>query len=109
MRPHLPFRLSVLPAVLMAALAGCAAVPPLPQIDDSAAQAAPYPALIPLGPVIAAAGEAGTAATGAPASAAMDSRLAALAARAAVLRGPVVPDATARRLAASLRQPLSLR
>ena len=80
-------------------LGACAALPALPPHDDAAAQSAPYPALIPLGPVLAQA-----AGTGAPAPTAdVEARLSALAARAAALRGPVVGDATSARLTNALR------
>lgn len=89
-----------------AALALCTALgacsnffPELPPPDDAGAQEAAYPALIPLGPILAQARGAAQPATGESDAA----RLAALAARAEALRGPVVPDATSARMTNSLR------
>ncbi|QQA43676.1 hypothetical protein [Pelagovum pacificum] len=81
-------------------LAGCASIPALDgRVSDEVA-ALPYPDLVPLGPVVAegrALGQGG--ATGEALSTAVDSRAAALRARAAALRPPVVDDATRDRMA----------
>ena len=69
---------------------------PDPQFDDTAARAAPFPLLVPIDTLV----------SQAPATAAPDgppaSRIAALNARAARLRGPVVDSATRARMRAGV-------
>lgn len=97
MRPAL-----LCPALLCFAplLAACAAFPALDTRMTAADRAAPIPALVPLGPLLAAADARG-AQQQPPAD--LAGRVAALAARAAALRGPVLDAATADRIAARVR------
>lgn len=69
-------------------LSACVTVPDLDTEISAAAQAAPYPDLVALGPILAQAGQVTP-----PDSAGMDARIAALQARAAALRGPVIEPA----------------
>ncbi len=85
----------LIPLIVISALSGCAAFPLLDTRIDPAAAAAPYPALIPLGPLLTQAGTGGVAPL---ASAGLSGRLSALAARAAALRGPVIDSATRARM-----------
>ncbi len=79
------------PLVLVSLLAGCAGAPTLPGDATDADRNAPYPVLVPLGPILAAAAVPGTP----DPSAGIDARVAALNARADALRGPVLDPATA--------------
>jgi hypothetical protein len=73
-------------------LAACAQVPALDGRIPAADRAAPPPALVPLGPILALAG------AGAPAPVTLEARLDRLSARAAILRGPVLSAADRARL-----------
>ena len=82
------------------ALASSACVP-APDFSDRVSEeirAAPYPRILPTGPLLARAG-AGPAQTGD--AAALRARAARLQARAAALRGPVIPAAERQRMAAA--------
>ncbi|MCC7321502.1 MAG: hypothetical protein IT542_11070 [Rubellimicrobium sp.] len=81
------------PLILALLTAACTQFPELDARLTAADRSAPYPALVPLGPLIAAAGADDRAAL--PDLAA---RIAALRARAARLRGPVIAPADALRL-----------
>lgn len=86
--------------VLALLLSACAGFPALDARMTEADRTAPWPALVPLGPVLAAA----DARAGAPPPAGdLPARIAALNARAAALRGPVIDAATAARIADALR------
>lgn len=79
---------------LTLALSACASFPELDARLDAADRNAPWPELVPTSQLIAAAG-----APGAPAASAdLAARIAALDARAAALRGPVIDPAEAVRL-----------
>ena len=80
-------------ALALLLLAACAEVPALDARLTDADRNAPFPALVPLGPILAA---ADSTATTAPAS--LDARLNRLAARAALLRRPVLTAADRARL-----------
>lgn len=82
--------------LLILALAGCAAFPELDARLTEADRTAAPPALLPLGPLLAAAD--GIAATPAPD---LSARIRALDARAAALRGPVIDAGGADRIAAA--------
>lgn len=82
-------------------LAGCTDFPALDGTISPALQNAPYPDLVPLSPIVAQAGAADYG--GASAAADLAPRLAALRARAAGLRGPVIPAPTRSRMLRGLR------
>ena len=82
--------------VLTLCLAACAEFPALDARIGPEAAAAPYPALVPLAPILAAADSQPRAAAGVEAG--LASRIAALRARAATLRGPVLTTADRQRL-----------
>ena len=85
---------------LLCLTAACTQFPELDATLDQATLDAPYPDLVPLGPLLAQAdGIAQTGQTSATAQASFDSRLARLRAQAARLRGPVVDRATRARMA----------
>lgn len=91
-----------LPAALMVTLfAGCAQLPALDGTITPELEAAAYPDLVPLGPVLASAQSAGTDPLGL--TTAIDGRVAALKARAARLRGSVLSGAEQQRLAKGLQ------
>lgn len=79
-------------------LAGCGARPDFGP-DDGAAARAGYPAILPLGPLLA---QAGGGVITPDFTAAIEARGAALRARAAALRRPVIDAATRARMAAAL-------
>jgi predicted glycosyltransferase len=80
--------------LVLTLVAGCGRPPDLGLAMDSGERDRPPPALVPLGPLIAAAGAPGAAgAEGAAAAADLAARAAALRARAALLRGPVLSEA----------------
>lgn len=82
------------------ALSACADFPALDARMTEADRNAPFPGLVPLGPLLAAA----DARAGSPPPAAdLPGRIAALNARAAALRGPVIDAATTARIADALR------
>lgn len=85
-------------------LTACTEFPALEGTIAPAQANAPYPDLVPLAPLIAQA-NAGSAAQDSAqnAQAALDPRLAALRARAARLRGPVIPPAQAARMRRGVR------
>lgn len=86
-------------ASLILGLAACAEIPALDDRLTEADRTAPYPQLTALGPVLARADDAASAARETAAGAgAVDARVADLRARAAALRGPVVPAATRERM-----------
>ena len=80
--------------LVLPVLAACAQFPALDAQLTAADRAAPYPALIPLGPLLARADAMGSAPAPSP-----EQRVAALAARAAALRRPVLTPADRARLA----------
>lgn len=84
--------------LLALSLAACTQFPELDARLTEADRTAPYPALVPLAPLLARA----DAASAAPV-ADLAGRLAALNARAAALRGPVIDAATTGRMAAGVR------
>lgn len=86
------------PLVLMAA---CTQFPALDRTITPELAAAEYPALVPLGPVLAAARTPGVDPV--QSTAAIDGRVAALRARAARLRGAVLSGAETQRLAQGFR------
>jgi hypothetical protein len=80
-------------SLLLVLLAACTQAPVLPGDRAPDVQNAPYPALAPLGPILDAAGLSGET----DPAGTLDSRAAALDARGAALRGPVLDaDALAR-------------
>ncbi len=83
-----------------AALAGCAQFPQLDRTITPALEAAPYPDLVPLGPVLARAQATGVDPV--RGNAVLDARVAALRARAARLRGSVLTGRESQRLAQGL-------
>ncbi|SLN40249.1 hypothetical protein [Pseudooctadecabacter jejudonensis] len=87
------------------ALSACAEFPELDQRISPQLAAAPVPDLIPLAPLIAQAGADGAAgaATAETTARSLSGRVAALNARAARLRGPVLPPATRARLLRGVR------
>ncbi len=86
--------------ILVTALAACAQFPALEGRVSAVDRAAPFPILVPLGPLIAlAGGDAGTM----PAAAGLEGRIAALNARAAALRGDIIDPATRARMQAGVR------
>lgn len=88
------------PILLICALAACA---PFPQIGTVTNPDAPYPDLVPLGPLLAQADAPGQIT---PASVAdLSARVAGLQARAARLRGPVIDPGTRARMRAGIAQP----
>jgi hypothetical protein len=91
-RALIPLVLIALPALV----AGCTQFPALDRTLTPALEAAPYPALVPLGPVLAAAQRTGLDPQ--QANAALDARVAALKSRAARLRGSVLSGAERVRL-----------
>ncbi len=95
-------------AILLLVLAGpfalvgaCTQFPALDRTITPELEAADYPALVPLGPVIAAARDTDT--DPARTTAAIDARVAALRARAARLRGAVLSGPERQRLAEGLQ------
>lgn len=87
--------------VLVLGIGGCAQFPELEGLVDDATRSAPYPDLVPLGPILS------RADAGAPArdpGAGVLARAAALEARAARLRGPVIDAATRARMARAALQ-----
>lgn len=84
--------------VVILVLSACAAPPAIDARLTAADRTAPFPDLVPLGPILAAADATGTA----PPVGLAD-RIAALAARAQDLRGPVIDAATRQRFAQALR------
>ena len=103
MRPFPPVR-ALLP-VLCLALAACVERPDVAARIDPAALAAPTPALVPLGPLLASAAALGATPVAGP----PEGRIAALNARAARLRGPVVDAATRARMAEAARRGAAIR
>jgi hypothetical protein len=87
------------PLILLSLLSGCAEFPALEGTIDAAAMNAPYPQLIPLDPLLA---QVGGLASATAASVGLGGRVAALAARAAALRGPVIEPATRARMRAGI-------
>ncbi|KPP85044.1 MAG: hypothetical protein HLUCCA08_11745 [Rhodobacteraceae bacterium HLUCCA08] len=86
-------------ALLLPALAGCADLPALEGRVSADIAAAPYPAITPLGPILARADALAVSGRASPAALApVEARLAALRARADALRGPVIPPAQRARL-----------
>jgi len=85
----------LLPLILVLWVGGCADFPELDGLVDDRGRAAPYPDLVPLGPILAQAGAAGPRAD--PGAGVLD-RAAALSARAARLRGPVIDAGTRARM-----------
>ena len=81
-------------------LAGCADAPSLDGRISAAAAAAPYPTLQPLAPLLARAARPGRIDTASTLR--MDGGVAALRARAAALRGPVVDASTRARMQAGV-------
>ncbi|MBI1416092.1 MAG: hypothetical protein GC146_02615 [Limimaricola sp.] len=98
------------PALLATALAlalgltGCAAPPRTMSASSAAAEAAPFPALVPLDPLLVAAGQPrNTPPVAAPdLSAPILARVSALRARAASLRAPAIDAATLARIRAGI-------
>lgn len=89
------------PLFIALAMGACTTFPELDRTVTPALEAAPYPALVPLGPVLA---QATTSADGArQANATLDARVAALKARAARLRGSVFNGPEQQRLAQGLQ------
>lgn len=86
---------------LIAALAACAQFPELDRTITPELQAADFPALVPIGPLIAGAQTDGVDAG--QANAQIDARVAALRARAARMRGSVLTGRERQRLAQGLR------
>ena len=85
---------------LLCVTTGCTQFPELDATLDQATLDAPYPDLVPLGPLLTQAdGMAQTGQTSAAALASFDSRLARLRAQANRLRGPVVDRVTRARMA----------
>lgn len=86
-------------ALILVTLAACTGFPALEgRVPDDVAQA-PYPAIAPLGPLLARADALATSGRTSPAALApVDARLAALSARADALRGPVIPPAQRARM-----------
>ena len=97
-QPDIPMRL-LLPCLLL--LAACTEFPALEGTVPPAQANAPFPALVPLAPLVAQAETPQTDAAGA--EAALAPRLSALRARAARLRGPVIPPAQRARMLRGLR------
>ena len=87
------------PLLLCLALAGCAEAPSLDGRISAAAAAAPYPVLQPLAPLLAQAAQPGRITPQTPRQ--LEGGAAALRARAAALRGPVVDAATRARMQAA--------
>lgn len=75
-------------------LPGCAPFPQIAGVDTSQSAQAPFPQLVPIGTVLAAAPQGAP-----PAATDLNNRIAALQARAAQLRAPVVDAATRARMA----------
>lgn len=84
--------------ILSLALSGCGDIPALDQAISPAAERADYPALIPLEGIM---GTPDDQTAGPDLEASLDRRLAALRARAAALRGPVIDEAGKARLGAN--------
>lgn len=82
-------------------LGACTQFPALDRTITPELEAANYPALVPLGPVLASAEQTGVEPV--QANAAIDARVAALRARAARLRGSVLTGAERQRLSQGLR------
>lgn len=89
------------PALLLAAVAGCTPFPDLDFTQTAALEAAPYPTLVPIEPILASVDAAPTDA--ATETAALNARVAGLRARANRLRGSVLSGAERNRLQAGLR------
>lgn len=79
--------------LVLTLVAGCGRPPDLGLAMDSGEGDRPPPALVPLGPLIAAAGAPGAEGAEGAAAADLAARAAALRARAALLRGPVLSEA----------------
>jgi hypothetical protein len=92
---------AILPLILLCLAAGCTQFPALDRTLTPELQDADYPELVPLGPVLASAQRSG--ADPARQNTAIDSRVAALQARAARLRGSVLNGAERVRLEEGLR------
>ena len=86
--------------IILVCLAGCADIPELP--GTMIAGDAPYPALIPIDGLLAAAGSAAAMRAAAAGSAGVMGRVAGLSARANALRGPVIDGATQARMRAGV-------
>ncbi|WP_420859966.1 hypothetical protein [Marivivens marinus] len=87
----------------LALLAACAEFPALDRVDVTSAERAPYPAIIPLGPVLAGLDQTSGQSPLTPEFAAsLTARLRALQARAARLRGPVIDGTTRARMRAGV-------
>ncbi|MEL6295271.1 MAG: hypothetical protein AAFR10_13510 [Pseudomonadota bacterium] len=84
--------------VILAAISACTQFPELDDAVSEQAQAAPYPALVDLGPLVTEARASRT--DPAEVETSVDARVAALRARAARLRGEVVDAETRRRMQA---------
>lgn len=82
-------------------MGACTQFPALDKTVTPALENAEYPALVPLGPVLASASQTGVAPD--QATAAIDARVAALRARAARLRGSVLTGAERQRLSQGLQ------
>jgi len=82
-------------------LGACTTFPALDHTITPTLEAADYPALVPLGPVLTASAAVGTEPV--PATATIDGRVAALKARAARLRGSVLSGRERQRLAKGLQ------
>ena len=96
--------------VIFVLTVGCTQFPALDGTIDAAARAAPIPALQPLAPLLAQADatQANSQITAASV-AALDDRIAALRARAAGLRGPVIERATLARMRRGVAVPAAIR
>lgn len=81
--------------VLVLGMGGCVEFPALDGVVDDTTRNAPYPDLVPLGPILA---QADAAAPGRDPGAGILARAAALSARAARLRGPVIDGGTRARM-----------
>lgn len=89
------------PILIALTLASCTEFPALDGTIDPGLANAPYPALVPLGPVLAQAGEGASGA--ALVEQALPPRLASLRARANGLRGPVIAPAARARMLRGVR------
>lgn len=99
--PPLP-RHSAKALVLVALLAGCAASVVPPSRFGAIDPTAPYPSLIPLDPLLA---QAAVLDSGAQPGADLPGRIAALNARAAALRRPIIDPTTRARMEAGVASP----
>lgn len=94
-------RVLLILSVLALLTAGCAPLPDLDRTITPAMEAAPYPALVPLAPVLARANAPGVDPE--RGNGVLDARVAALKARAARLRGSVLTGRESQRLAHGLQ------